>query len=255
MLINNIDLKDIIINIKYPIGCYYIQYPENNINIHDDDGIEINDIDTMLPNAKSPEKLFGGKWEEKFNGDSVFFRTSGVLSDDTRLNGIQPYAMKNLYGWTSIAQTNLSNPGFGSQGVLEGTLPKETIKTDGKRPTSLFIGLIIAAIFAGIATVISFGAAAPALGGLASILTSYGAIYLAGAIYLSLQAVKENAASDWLYNGPPGKPGDTVDANKVAERDSGPGHQNLMDPSLQSPVSSRELRVRNRIMKVWKRIG
>ncbi len=254
-MINNVELKDIISNIRYPVGCYYVQYPENNTNINEYDDIDINDMETLFPAARSPEVLFGGKWEEKFNGDSVFFRTGGILSDDARLNGVQPYAMKNLYGWTSVSQTNLWNPGYGSQGILEESEQTEVIETDGKKMDSAYIGYIIGAIFAGILTVLTFGLAAPLL---VVAMAPAIAFYAYGAVYLTKQAIRVRDATDWLYFGPPSKPGDTVDAKRgqlVKDRGTGLGHQNLMDPSLQSPVSSLELRVRNRIMKVWKRIA
>jgi hypothetical protein len=259
-MINNIELKDIIFNIRYPVGCYYVQYPENNTNIHDDDDIEIGDLDTMLPYAKSPESLFGGKWEEKFKGESVFFRTGGILSDDTRLNGVQANAMKNLYGWTSIAQTNLWNPGFGSQGILEETKEIPSIGTDDKSKDA-YILLIVMAVVLAVAAVVSAGAvlAVGVVGILATAIVVIGIIaYVAGVVALSVKAVNERDSSDWLYNGTPGKPGDTVDAKKgqiVENRGSDSGHQNLLDPSLQSTVSGYELRVRNRIIKVWKRIS
>ena len=34
----------------------------------------------------------------KYNNESVFFRTEGLLSEESRSNGIQPYGMKNLTG-------------------------------------------------------------------------------------------------------------------------------------------------------------
>jgi hypothetical protein len=258
-MINNVELKDIIINIKYPIGCYYIQYPENNTNLNEQDDLEVDDMDTTFPLIKSPEALFGGKWEEQYNGDSVFFRTGGILSEDSRLNGIQPYAMKKIYGYTSVAQTNLWNPGFGSQGILEESNEIKRIKTDGKPDSPAFIRTIVAGVFVGLAgvlTILTFGAASPlflaTIGGISS------AALIAGTVILSKRAIAIQNSTDWLYFGPPGKPGDTVDAKKgkiVSDRGTDYGHQNLMDPSLQSPVSPTELRVRNRIMKVWKRIG
>ena len=234
-MINNVELKNVILKIKYPIGCYYIQYPENNINIHDDDDVEIDDIDTMLPYSKSPEKLFGGKWEEKFKGDSVFFRTGGMLSDDSRLNGIQLYAMKKLEGWTAYAQTNVSNPGYGAQGVLEGLeISKESIKTDGIPEN---VG-----------------------GQFGYIMTSWIALGTTSKLTSDFYKRRKNAryVKEDIYNQQYSKPGDKVDSKKgvyVTHRGTEIGHQNVMDPSLQSPVASYELRVRNRIMKVWKRIG
>lgn len=66
-----------------PIGATYIQFAE-------DDG--------TFDASKSPEKLFGGTWQLKYNTESVFFRTEGSLSEEGRSNGIQQDAMQKLTG-------------------------------------------------------------------------------------------------------------------------------------------------------------
>ena len=180
---NNVELKDIIINIKYPIGCYYIQYPENNTNLQADSTNNVSDRDSALPPSKSPEVLFGGKWQEKFIGESIFFRTGGDLSSDSRLNGIQTHAMKNLEG---IIKVNKDAYGNDSRDIfnIEDDKEKITMLREDKVSTQ-------------------------------SNKYGYGS-YLIPII-------------------------------KVDEY--------LFEPSLQSPVSNLELRVRNRIIKVWKRVG
>ena len=66
-----------------PIGSTYIQFAEDN---------------GTFDASKSPEKLFGGTWQLKYNTESVFFRTEGSLSEEGRSNGIQNYAIKNIVG-------------------------------------------------------------------------------------------------------------------------------------------------------------
>ena len=61
--------KQEIIDLLHPIGSTYIQFAEDN-----------GTFDT----SKSPEKLFGGTWQLKYNTESVFFRTEGSLSEEGR---------------------------------------------------------------------------------------------------------------------------------------------------------------------------
>ncbi len=186
-LINNVELKDVIINLKYPIGCYYIQYPENNNNFNSDRNNNINDKDGMLPYSKSPEALFGGKWEEKFVGESIFFRTGGVLSDDARVNGIQDYAMKNLEGSVKYIR-DLSRNNINDIFIYEDEI-KEPVDINGTT--------------------------------------------------IPIDPTDRRFYLGNLYLGPPVQ----------YMRDI------IFNPSLQSPVSKFELRVKNRIIKVWKRIA
>ena len=75
--------KQEIIDLLHPIGSTYIQFAE-------DDG--------TFDASKSPEKLFGGTWQLKYNTESVFFRTEGSLSEEGRSNGIQGDAIRNITG-------------------------------------------------------------------------------------------------------------------------------------------------------------
>ncbi|MEI0447887.1 phage tail protein [Brachyspira intermedia] len=76
-------IEIIVLNKIMPIGSTYIQFAE-------DDG--------TFDASKSPEKLFGGTWQLKYNTESVFFRTEGSLSEEGRSNGIQQDAMQKLTG-------------------------------------------------------------------------------------------------------------------------------------------------------------
>ncbi|MEI0492058.1 hypothetical protein R4J17_06405 [Brachyspira intermedia] len=75
--------KQEVIDLLNPIGSTYIQFAE-------DDG--------TFDASKSPEKLFGGTWQLKYNTESVFFRTEGSLSEEGRSNGIQGDAIRNIQG-------------------------------------------------------------------------------------------------------------------------------------------------------------
>jgi hypothetical protein len=76
-------LKDTI----YPIGSYYTQYPSTDSN----------DSIIIFPKNETPEELFGGSWLEVFNNESMYFRTEGELSNETRdIDGIQDYAMIHM---------------------------------------------------------------------------------------------------------------------------------------------------------------
>ena len=63
-------IDKLILNKSCPIGSTYIQFAEDN---------------GTFDASKSPEKLFGGTWQLKYNTESVFFRTEGSLSEEGRL--------------------------------------------------------------------------------------------------------------------------------------------------------------------------
>ncbi len=84
-------------NTLYPIGSFYVQYPDKNTN----------DATQAFPETQSPAKLFGGTWEEQWPGESIFFRTRGMLSNENRdKNGLQGHAIKRIQGTTQTTQTN-----------------------------------------------------------------------------------------------------------------------------------------------------
>ena len=64
---------------SYPVGCYYVQFPNASSNT---DSAE-------FPTSQRPATLFGGTWVEQWSTESVFFRTRGTLSDSGRTNGSQ----------------------------------------------------------------------------------------------------------------------------------------------------------------------
>lgn len=95
--IQNKELNKYIYDIIYPIGTFYIQYPNSNSSSSKD----------MFPTTKSPNSLFPNtKWTEQWGNESIYFRTEGSLSDIARNNGLQNYAMKKIYGTMSWVQSN-----------------------------------------------------------------------------------------------------------------------------------------------------
>ena len=119
-------LKDFMLDRIYPIGSFYVQYPDKNSNVPDE----------AFPDSMSPAKLFGGAWQEQWGNESIFFRTLGPLADEDRVNGLQDYALPTIYGHSSYVQTNRNNPGSGSDGIFSQT---ETMKigTDGGNGSSI----------------------------------------------------------------------------------------------------------------------
>jgi hypothetical protein len=119
----NKTLHDELIQFKYPVGSFYVQFGDTN-QAYDPQS------NTLFPVDKSPEKLFGGKWEEQWRNDGIFFRTGGTLSMENRQYGRQDWAVKNLYGWTSWAQAHNGAEDNKRSGVFKGWDVK-TGRTDG----------------------------------------------------------------------------------------------------------------------------
>ena len=91
------ELQEYFLNICYPIGSFYVQFPDISNNL----------VETAFPILNTPEKLFGGGWTLMWEKDTLFFRTQGTLANDKRdQKGIQNDAMINLTGYTSWTQTD-----------------------------------------------------------------------------------------------------------------------------------------------------
>ena len=73
-----------IVDLVYPVGCYYTQYPNASSNTDA----------TEFPTSQRPATLFGGTWAEQWATESVYFRTRGALSDTGRTNGKQEDAFQ-----------------------------------------------------------------------------------------------------------------------------------------------------------------
>lgn len=88
--INSILLADTVRNMIYPIGTYYTQYP--------------NSINGKFDTSQSPQSLFGGVWELRFNNRGLFFRTEGGYAGESRngSTGVQEYATRHHRHYTNI---------------------------------------------------------------------------------------------------------------------------------------------------------
>ena len=96
--INNKKLNKYIIDLFYPIGSFYVQYPDQNKSIP---------TSQIFPESASPNNLFPDTiWRKEWDTESIFFRTEGELSNISRVNGLQQYALKRIYGTMSWVQTN-----------------------------------------------------------------------------------------------------------------------------------------------------
>ncbi len=97
-----------IIDLVYPVGSFYMQFPDANSN----------DLSIAFPAKFSPAQLFGGTWEEQWPNESVFFRTGGARSNEARSSGLQDYATKRLTGYTPWFQVDYNHRGGGRDGVF-----------------------------------------------------------------------------------------------------------------------------------------
>jgi hypothetical protein len=119
LFLKNKNIKNKILELAFPIGCYYVQFPNENTN----------DLLKAFPDEYSPQKLFGGIWISKFTTESIYFRTDGNLSNEDRNNGFQDYAMKRLTGETGWIQGNYKGTNEGT-GVFTGEDRSRKIRTD-----------------------------------------------------------------------------------------------------------------------------
>ncbi len=91
------DIKYYSANAIYPIGSFYVQYPDKNSN----------DPTEAFPESLAPANLFGGTWEEQWGSESIFFRTRGVgiaFDNENRTKGLQDFAIKKITGNTQYTQ-------------------------------------------------------------------------------------------------------------------------------------------------------
>lgn len=116
------ELNKYLLDIVYPIGSFYVQFPD----------ISHNQVSRAFPDDKSPQNLFGGIWELMWDKDAIFFRTEGNNSNVSRdTTGIQPDAMINLTGYTSWTQTNYWSKNVStSDGVFKNGTTFQKIRTD-----------------------------------------------------------------------------------------------------------------------------
>ncbi len=113
--INDKEFADYILDYAYPVGSFYVQFPDLDKNMK----IYSSNDPIAFPESQSPAKLFGGYWQEQWPTESIYFRTRGMLSNENRDEyGFQDYATKHLYG------SNESFDHFLSEDVFSGVFNK-----------------------------------------------------------------------------------------------------------------------------------
>jgi hypothetical protein len=125
LYIDNKELSTYFLDLCFPIGSYYVQYPD----------ISSNSMDLAFPASQNPKNLFkGGIWKEVWADEAIFFRTEGKFADEKRVNGVQDYAIYRITGTTPLSQYDYNwiskdNKG-GATGVFKGELSSFNIQSD-----------------------------------------------------------------------------------------------------------------------------
>lgn len=108
----------------YPVGSYYIQYPDASSNTDS----------TEFPTSQRPATLFGGTWSEQWATESVYFRTRGTLSDDGRTNGKQEDQIQTIAGKVT-GQSSQNIMGVGGSGIFRNADSTEVFSGTGSALT------------------------------------------------------------------------------------------------------------------------
>ncbi len=109
---NGLEIKKSMVNLVYPIGTFYVQYPSAQ---HDE-----------FPLEQEPSKLFPGTvWEKKWDNEGIFFRTEGSYSDIDRISdynstdvGLQDWKLKRMHGETGYFQLDRNNTSWPSNSLF-----------------------------------------------------------------------------------------------------------------------------------------
>ncbi len=114
----------------YPVGSYYVQYPDAASNTDS----------TEFPTTQRPATLFGGTWSEQWSSESVFFRTRGTLSDTDRASGYQADALQGHYHgplspFTNFSYISTGGVAGGSNQLYGGATSTGAPVTDGSNGT------------------------------------------------------------------------------------------------------------------------
>ncbi len=118
--INNKSLNQFLLDLAYPIGSFYVQFPVKGDNR----------TSVQFPINRTPAVLFGGDWQEQWEYESVFFRTGGTLANENRVDGFQNYATKRMKGDTSTSQPNKYDIAGGNNGIFDSYHYTHRIGTD-----------------------------------------------------------------------------------------------------------------------------
>ena len=81
------------LSLRYMISPYYVQYTDinGNFNINEEPSVWFKKMYNVTTT-----------WQIIFNDRSVFFRTEGSKSSVSRSNGLQPYGIKDIFGFITI---------------------------------------------------------------------------------------------------------------------------------------------------------
>ena len=118
--INNKSLNQFLLDLAYPVGSFYVQFPDKGDNRNSQ----------AFPARRSPAVMYGGDWQEQWGDESIYFRTAGKLSNENRVNGFQNYATKRMKGDTSNSQPNRYSEGTGNYGIFDSYTTNHLIGTD-----------------------------------------------------------------------------------------------------------------------------
>lgn len=107
----------------YPVGSFYVQYPDDASNIDA----------TAFPTSKRPATMFGGTWAEQFNTENVFFRTAGT-DYQTRTNGL---SLDQMQGHLHPAGTSGGSLGGTANSFAQGGVIGTTMNVGSPIPNSV----------------------------------------------------------------------------------------------------------------------
>jgi hypothetical protein len=109
----NYGFRNMLAKFRYPVGSYYVQFP-NISGVTGLDSKQFEVLSDVFPESQAPYKLFGGRWINVWNRESIYFRTGKTTNIayetyngvGSRNMGLQDYAMPKIDGWTIYSQSD-----------------------------------------------------------------------------------------------------------------------------------------------------
>ena len=89
---------------SYPIGSFYVQYPDASSNVDA----------TAFPTSLRPATLFGGTWVDQYTGEGVVFQTAETSDHYTRTNGLMEDHIQQITGSLELAGAGIQTSGSGA---------------------------------------------------------------------------------------------------------------------------------------------
>ena len=120
--INNKSKNQFLLDLSFPVGSFYVQFPVEASNR----GAK------AFPAAYTPAVLFGGDWQEQWEYESIFFRTGGIVANESRINGFQNYATQHIKGDTTYSQADYDMNTTGNSGLFD-SFKVSKINTDDRK--------------------------------------------------------------------------------------------------------------------------